>query len=322
MHNEILGMRINSTLVDIANVSSCLFCLYMLSKAFLVPFYTYVIAPKFNKVNFKAYGKWALVTGCTDGIGKEYARQLAAVGCDIILVSRSMEKLQATAQEIEKDFNVSTKIIQVDFTGGDEIYDTIEKEIAGLEIGTLVNNVGISYTYPEYFLDLVEMDKVFQKLLKANIVSVTRMTHMVLPGMVSRERGIVINIGSASSIIPSPMLTVYAATKAYVDKFTEGLDMEYYMKNILFQCVMPGFVCSNMSGIRRSSLFAPTAKTFVKSALSLVAVEKRTAGYYPHEFFVDCLNILVTASYNFGVWIVTRSMKNSRLKCLKKMKKQ
>ncbi|KAH9636997.1 hypothetical protein HF086_016279 [Spodoptera exigua] len=110
--------------------------------------------------------------------------------------------------------------------------------------------------------------------------------------------------------------------QAYVDKFTEGLDMEYYMKNILFQCVMPGFVCSNMSGIRRSSLFAPTAKTFVKSALSLVAVEKRTAGYYPHEFFVDCLNILVTASYNFGVWIVTRSMKNSRLKCLKKMKKQ
>lgn len=110
--------------------------------------------------------------------------------------------------------------------------------------------------------------------------------------------------------------------QAYVDKFTEGLDMEYYKKNILFQCVMPGFVCSNMSGIRRSSLFAPSAKDFVRSALSLVAVEKRTPGYYPHEFFVDCLNFISSASYHFGVWIVTRSMQNSRLKCLKKMKRQ
>lgn len=322
MQTDFYGMPVHPTIVALGNLSACLFFFYMCCRAFFVPFYTYVIAPKFHRVNFKAYGKWALVTGCTDGIGKEYARQLAAAGCDIVLVSRSMEKLQATAQEIEKEFNVSTKIIQVDFTAGEEIYETIAKEIVGLEIGTLVNNVGISYSYPEFFLDLVEMNKLFEKLLKANIVSVTRMTHMVLPAMVARERGVVINIGSASSMIPSPMLTVYAATKAYVDKFTEGLDMEYYKKNILFQCVMPGFVCSNMSGIRRSSLFAPSAKDFVRSALSLVAVEKRTPGYYPHEFFVDCLNFISSASYHFGVWIVTRSMQNSRLKCLKKMKRQ
>ncbi|KAI8442097.1 hypothetical protein MSG28_005727 [Choristoneura fumiferana] len=209
----------------------------------------------------------------------------------------------------EKEFKVSTKIIQADFCEGEEIYATIAKEITDLEIGTLVNNVGISYSYPEYFLD-------------ANVASVTRMTGLALPGMVKRGKGVIINIGSASSIIPSPLLTVYAASKAYVDKFTEGLDMEYRKKGIICQCVMPGFVCTTMSGIRRSTFFAPTAEAFVKSAISLVGTVSRTTGYLPHAIFTNTISFIYDVSGSFGVWLVTRSMENTRNRSLKKYKKQ
>lgn len=283
--------------------------------------YTYIIGPVVNKVDYKAKGKWALVTGCTDGIGKQYARELAARGCDIVLVSRSMDKLKTTQEEIEKEYKVSTKIVQVDFSEGDHIYESIAKDIADLEIGTLVNNVGVSYAYPEYYLDVPDWDKLMSTIIKANIVSVTKVTGLVLPGMVKRGKGVVINIGSASSIIPSPLLTVYAASKAYVDKFSEGLSMEYSKKGIIVQCIMPGFVCSNMSGIRRSTFFAPTAKDFVKSALNLVGTASRHTGYLPHSIFVKAITTIHSLTGSFGVWLVTRSMENSRNRILKKYKK-
>ncbi|XP_049879548.1 very-long-chain 3-oxoacyl-CoA reductase [Pectinophora gossypiella] len=306
-----------SSLEKCGIVALVVFAIYLVKSLFSVV-YTYAVGPAVNKVDFKSKGKWALVTGCTDGIGKQYARELASCGCDIVLVSRTLEKLKATAEEIEKDYKVSTKVIQADFSEGDVIYEKIGKEIADLEIGTLVNNVGVSYSYPEYFLDIPDWEKFMKNIINTNMVSVTRMTGLVLPGMVKREKGVVINIGSASSIIPSPLLAVYAASKAYVDKLTEALEQEYSKKGIIVQCILPGFVCSNMSGIRRSSFFAPTAKAFVKSAIGLVGTVSKTTGYFPHAIFTTAINTIHDVTGSFGVWLVTRSMENSRAKVLKK----
>lgn len=304
-------------LFALAFIAYTLLCiLYVIFKTL----YNFVFGPLVLKTDFKKRGKWALITGCTDGIGKEYAKQLAQRGCDIILISRSMEKLQATAEELERDYKVETKIVQADFTGADDIYDNISRAIAGLEIGTLVNNVGISYPYPEYFLDIPKWDETVTNLIKANVVAITRMTAMVLPDMVKREKGIIINIGSAASDIPSPMLTVYSATKAYVDKFSDNLELEYGKRGLIIQTIMPGFVCSNMSGIRRSTLFAPTAQAFVKSAISLVGIMRRTTGYLPHTLFVAFLNFLIDSLRSVTNWLVTRSMENNRRRAIKKYK--
>lgn len=110
--------------------------------------------------------------------------------------------------------------------------------------------------------------------------------------------------------------------QAYVEKLSENLDMEYSKKGIIVQCVLPGFVCSNMSGIRRSTLLAPTAETFVKSAISLVGSTSKTPGYFPHSVFFSAINSIHHVAYSFSVWLVTRNMENVRRRALRKYKKQ
>ncbi|KFM71039.1 Hydroxysteroid dehydrogenase-like protein 1, partial [Stegodyphus mimosarum] len=116
---------------------------------------THVLA-RFRRVNLTRYGRWAVVTGGTDGIGKAYARELARQGLDIIIISRNRDKLERTARDIEKDFNVQTFIIQADFSRGREIYNHISEQLADKEIGILINNVGVMYEYPECFMNVPE----------------------------------------------------------------------------------------------------------------------------------------------------------------------
>lgn len=97
-------------------------------------------------VNVKSYGKWAVVTGCTDGIGKAYTEQLAKRGLSIVLISRTLEKLNEQARDLQDRFKVETKVIAADFTQPDSIYPNIRTQLADLDIGILVNNVGMSYS--------------------------------------------------------------------------------------------------------------------------------------------------------------------------------
>ncbi|KAG8431607.1 hypothetical protein GDO86_017975 [Hymenochirus boettgeri] len=107
------------------------------------------------KSDLRQYGNWAVVTGATDGIGKSYAEELARRGLNIVLISRSMEKLQRVAKEIEQQSGRKTKIIQADFTGGDEVYTPIEKGIKAVSIFSIaVNNVGMKFhDEPIKFID-------------------------------------------------------------------------------------------------------------------------------------------------------------------------
>ncbi|XP_060806674.1 very-long-chain 3-oxoacyl-CoA reductase [Amyelois transitella] len=259
--------------------------------------YVFVIGPIVNKVDFKSYGEWAMITGSTDGIGKEYARQIAAKGCNVILVSRTLDKLKAVAEEIENEFKVKTKVIQADFTKDDDtvLYANIANEIKGMEIGVLVNNVGTSYVYPEYFLEIPDWLTTVTDLLKVNCTALVRVTALVLPAMVQRKKGIVINIGSIVSECHSPLLTVYSATKAFVCKFSTTLKEEYEKDGIIVQCVTPGYVVTNMSRYKASSFFVPTPKDFVRSALRLVNTTSKTYGFFNHSLsmvFIDFIDAI------------------------------
>jgi len=255
-----------------------------------------------NKI---AKGKWAVVTGATDGIGKAYARVLAQRGLNIVLVSRSMAKLKETAIQIQSEFQVNVQVIDIDFAhDSDSVYvERLSKFIKELEIMVLVNNVGMSYEHPEEFLEIDGGETVEKNILAVNVTSMNALTRLILPEMASRGTGVIINVSSFSGLCATPLLTVYSASKAYVIKLTQGLEMEYRKKGITFQCLTPAWVTSKMSKVKKSSFLIPTPETYVESALGRLGVQSMTTGYWAHEIFAALFNslpesLLTYATYN------------------------
>jgi 17beta-estradiol 17-dehydrogenase / very-long-chain 3-oxoacyl-CoA reductase len=288
-----------------------------ISAASLSYFYRRFLARPFNVKN--SGGDWAIVTGATDGIGKAYAFALAKRGLNIILVSRTPFKLQNVAADIESKYlGIRTKIIDVDFSSSHETYiPRIEEAIRGLNIGVLVNNVGMSYDHPEPFLNT--SSEMVNKLILCNIVSVNEMTRLILPQMVERKKGAIINLASLGGAMCTPLLSVYSATKAYVDRFTEGLEYEYGRKGITVQCIMPGYVVSNMSKIRRANMMAPMPDKFVASALSRLGIESRTTGYWFHDLMLWGIGSLMPGC--LSKYLTYNELLAIRAKALKKLGK-
>ncbi|XP_056463594.1 very-long-chain 3-oxoacyl-CoA reductase-B [Gadus chalcogrammus] len=255
-------------------------------------------------------GQWAVVTGATDGIGKAYAEELARRGFNIVLISRSQEKLDDVSKAIESKCEVQTKTIAADFSTRD-IYPKIEEGLAGLEIGVLVNNVGVSYGYPEFFLSIPNLDSFINTLINVNITSVCQMTSLVLPRMVQRKKGAILNISSASALAPIPLLTVYSASKAFVDFFSRGLEAEYKSQGIIIQSVLPSFVATKLSKIRRATLDKPTPQRYVAAALGTVGLQSQTSGYFPHAVLGWLTTVLLPAklvtSYMMGMLVSQRA---------------
>lgn len=242
-----------------------------------------------------------VITGATDGIGKSYSKsvcmqltvnpevtnhfqnfQLAKRGMNIVLVSRSIQKLQAVAKEISDTYCVDTLVIDVDFTSGPEIYEKIKNGIRGKEIGVLVNNVGVSYVCPDFFLSIPNREAFIQNIINVNVTSVPMMCSIILPQMVQRKKGIIINLSSITATIPSSNLTCYSATKAFVNKFSQDLASEYGKDGIIVQSVVAGYISTRMTGVD-SSFLIPSSETFVESALKKVSFTNCTTGYYIHS---------------------------------------
>lgn len=234
-----------------------------------------------GEINFSKLGEWAVVTGATDGIGKCYAFEFAKRGLNVCLISRNPDKLKDVAEEIERTHKVKTRTVAVDFTGGNEIYEKIDKETKGLDVGVLVNNVGMSYEHPEFLTNLAEKN-ILPNLLMANCMSVLQVTNIFIKRMVEKKKGAIINLSSASGHRPAPLLTAYSACKAFVNFFSQGLEQEVSKSNVIVQTVLPFFVQTKMTGIRRASLFVPSPKAYVKSALKTVGQEDVTFGYWSH----------------------------------------
>jgi 17beta-estradiol 17-dehydrogenase / very-long-chain 3-oxoacyl-CoA reductase len=279
----------------------------------------YLLSPVLGlSVDLKSYGPWAVVTGSTDGIGKAYALELAKQGLNIVLISRSVDKLKAVAEEIESTFHVKTKCVPVDFTGGPEIYDSLRVQLSELEIGVLVNNVGVSHNLPHFFAEIAD-EQELRTIINVNCHSVTFMSKMLLGQMVERKRGIIINISSASGVFPTPLLAVYSGTKAFVDFFSRALDAEYKSKGIIVQSITPGFVATKLSKLRSTSFLIASPSRFVLSALATVGVATRTPGWWTHAIQIGVSGMLPEWLYSY---VSMKFMMPARKRGLAKLQKK
>ena len=224
--------------------------------------------------DLRKYGKWVVITGATDGIGKAYAFVLAKKGLSLVLISRTEAKLQAVKEEIDaKGYpGVEVKYIVCDYGKFDNAMRTkMQKELEGLEIGVLINNVGISYRYPRYFHELP--DEEVQSLLTLNIDSTVWMTRLVLPGMLERKKGgAIVNLSSGSAMVTMPLLAEYGASKSFIEKFSRALNAEYRDKKnggISCQCQAPFYVATKLAKMRQS-LAVPTPEAYAAAGVKWI----------------------------------------------------
>ncbi|CAL4063904.1 unnamed protein product, partial [Meganyctiphanes norvegica] len=230
------------------------------------------------------FGGLLVVTGCTDGIGKSYAKELAKSGMNILLISRTTEKLEKVSKEIGDEFSVETEIVQADFSNGLPIYENIAKHLQNKQIGILVNNVGLMLAYPQAFNEVSERD--IWGHVNVNMASVCAMTKLVLPEMLARKKGAIVNIASIAASGPIPLMGIYSASKAFVEYFSLSLESEYSRSGITVQTVCPSYVATNMTSfsplINTPSLVTPSADTFAASAVRTLGYTSLTSGFWTH----------------------------------------
>ncbi|XP_059482173.1 hydroxysteroid dehydrogenase-like protein 1 [Neocloeon triangulifer] len=240
----------------------------------------------YKKKDFtKCFGEWAVVTGGSDGIGKNFAIELAKRKVNVVLISNVQEDLKKVANEIECNFGVKTRTIVADFSLGEEEYQRIESEIKDLSIGILVNNVGIGLGLPNKFEDMTRQE--MWNMLRINVCAAVSMAHFLLPSMKTNGKGLIVNIASASALLPAPYVNLYGASKAFIKSFSEALRYECRKTGVKVQTLCPCFVntriCSESNARKQLKLLFPTPEKFVKSAVATIGVASTTTGYWPHE---------------------------------------
>ncbi|RKF83940.1 Very-long-chain 3-oxoacyl-CoA reductase [Golovinomyces cichoracearum] len=225
--------------------------------------------------NLRKYGPkgtYAMVTGASDGLGKEYAIQLAQKGFSLILVSRTASKLETLSTEISQKYvgsGIQIKTMAMDFSENrEEDYASLEALIEDLDIGILVNNVGQSHSIPVPFI--LTPQKEMMDIIGINVTATLRVTKIVAPGMARRKRGLILTMGSFGGLLPTPLLATYSGSKAFLQQWSTALGSELKSSNVDVQLVISYLVTTAMSKIRKTSLLIPNPRNFVRSVLSKI----------------------------------------------------
>lgn len=181
------------------------------------------------------FGEWALVTGASSGIGREFARALAAEGHALVLCARRAERLQELARELEARHGTATRVVALDLgeTGGAE---RLLDAVRGLEVGVLVNNAGFGAIGR---FDAMEPGRV-RAMTELQCTAPAVLARGLLPGMRARGRGAIVMVGSVAGVVPLPLHALYSASKAFDNLLGEALHGELRGSGVAVLALEPG----------------------------------------------------------------------------------
>lgn len=235
-------------------------------------------------------GSWALVTGASSGIGREFCVQLAEARVNLVLVARRQATLDALADSLKRVHGINTLVVVQDLSvpGAASL---IAGKVAehGLRIRLLVNNAGIGQWGPFE----AASEATYQKMIQVNMAALVAMSHAFLADLTESAPSAVVNVASPAAYQPVPFMAVYAATKAFVLSFSQALHGEWIERGILVQALIPGPTQTefdDLAGAYPSALVhrGPPARVVQDSLAALelgTPVALSAKGTYRQRFF-------------------------------------
>lgn len=182
--------------------------------------------------------KTAFITGATSGIGYEMAKQLSAKGYQLVITGRNQEKLKQVSNEIPNIVKTLTYDLSI---GGDVKALINELDFIDLEFDVAINNAGFGLYGEQIELGLSAV----QKMLNVNISAVVELTHYFAERMADQGHGHIMNVASTAAYQPQPLMSAYAASKAFVSSFTEGMAIEMKGRGVSLTVLSPGRTKTN-----------------------------------------------------------------------------
>ena len=225
-------------------------------------------------------GKTALITGASSGIGEQMARQLAAVGCNLILVARRTDRLDALAGELGA---VTVDVITADLADPEAPEAVFaQTQAAGRQVDILINNAGFGFQKPLLAVDQLGM-------VDVNVRSLLAMTQLFAVPMVQRGQGWVLNVSSVSAWFPIPGMATYAASKACVLHLSRALHEELKPAGVVVTALCPVGTRTEFSSIARDRMDPDLEKAMmpadVVAAAGLKALAKGKAVEVPGALY-------------------------------------
>jgi short-subunit dehydrogenase len=220
----------------------------------------------------------ALVTGASAGIGAVYAERLAQRGYDLVLVARRADRLRALSGRLTAAHGTNVTIVEADLTRDADVTRVEQAIRDNPAITLLVNNAGNSTLAP--VAETSEQDAA--AMVALNVTALTRLTHAILPALLARNEGAIINVASVLSFHALPISAIYSGTKGYVMNFSRGLQQELAGTGVRLQLVMPASTATelwDLAGVPLASL----NQANLMSAADLV--DAALAGFDKGELF-------------------------------------